>query len=86
MSSGTERILRERYAPETLKAEAPVQKSQVTWVLVMKAADHGAGFVFDACNEYNKAHGRQPHQSFVLLADAPGVGAKGDWVLKVAHP
>lgn len=86
MMSGTERILRQRYAPETLQVEAPVQKSQVAWVLVMKAADHGADYVFEACNQHNKAVGRQAHQSFILPADVPGVGAKGDWVIKEARP
>ena len=84
MMTGTEIILRRRYAPETLLIEAPVQKSQVTRTLVMKAADHGADCVFDACNAHNKAVGRQPHQSFILLADAPGIGSRGDWVIKFA--
>jgi hypothetical protein len=86
MMTGTELILRQRYAPETLQVEAQVQKSQAAWTLVMKAADHGADYVFEACNQHNKAVGRQAHQSFVLPADVPGVGSKGDWVIKEARP
>lgn len=84
--TGIEIILRRRYPPETLQVEAPVQKAQVTWTLVMKAADHGTDYVFDACNQHNKAVGRQPHQSFILPADVPGVGSKGDWVIKEVRP
>lgn len=86
MMSGTEIILRQRYAPETLQAEAPVQKSQVAWVLVMKAAEHGEDYVFDACTAHNKVNGRQPYQSFTLPVDVPGVGSRGDWVIKEARP
>ncbi|ALE01045.1 hypothetical protein PSYRMG_25280 [Pseudomonas syringae UMAF0158] len=82
MMSGTERILRERYAPNTLPSATPVQKSQATWTLVMKASECGEDYVFEACNQHNKANGRQPYQSFVLPADLPGVGCKGDWVVK----
>ena len=86
MMTGTEIILRQRYAPETLQIEAPVQKSQAAWTLVMKAADHGPDYVFEACNAHNRAVGRQPYQSFVLPADVPGVGSKGDWVIKGSRP
>lgn len=79
---GTERILRQRYAPHTLTNEVAVQKSQTTWTLVMKAAEWGEGYVFEACNQHNKANGRQPYQSFILPADLPGVGRRGDWVIK----
>lgn len=82
MMSGTELILRQRYAPETLPVETPVEKSRTTWTVVMKAADHGASYVFDACNEHNKANSRLPFQSFILPANLPGVGSKGDWVIK----
>lgn len=82
MMSGTERLLRARYCPETLPAETPVQKSQTTWTLVMKSADYGEDYVFDACNQHNKANGRQPYQSFILPADLPGIGRRGDWVMK----
>ncbi|AVB14456.1 MULTISPECIES: hypothetical protein [Pseudomonas syringae group] len=77
-----ELILRQRWAPETLPAEALIQKAHVTWTLVMKASDYGEDYVFDACNQHNKANGRQPYQSFILPADLPGVGYKGDWVIK----
>lgn len=80
--SGTERLLRARYCPETLPVETPVEESRTAWTVVMKAADHGESHVFDACNEHNKANGRLPFQSFILPADVPGVGSKGDWVLK----
>jgi hypothetical protein len=86
MMTGTEIILRQRYVPETLQVEAQVQKSQAAWTLVMKAADHGEDYVFNACCQHNKAVGRQAYQSFILPADVPGVGSRGDWVLKVAHP
>jgi hypothetical protein len=82
---GTERILRQRYAPHTLLTEAAMPKSQITWTLVMKAADHGEDYVFEACNQHNKANGGQPYQSFVLPADMPGVGSKSDWVIKECH-
>lgn len=77
-----ELILRRRWAPETMPVEVPVQKSQATWTLVMKAAEHGKDYVFEACNQYNKANVRQAYQSFVLPADVPGVGHAGDWVIK----
>ncbi len=48
----------------------------------MKASDHGEDYVFDACNQHNKANGRQSYQSFILPADLPGVGHKGNWVIK----
>ncbi|QUP67963.1 hypothetical protein PSYCIT7_010165 [Pseudomonas syringae Cit 7] len=48
----------------------------------MKASECGEDYVFNACNQHNKANGRQPYQSFVLPADLPGVGRKGDWVIK----
>lgn len=48
----------------------------------MKAADHGEDHVFDACNKYNETHRQQAYQSFVLPADVPGVGFRGDWVIK----
>lgn len=80
--SGTERLLRARYCPETLPVETPVEKSRTTWTVVMKAADHGASYVFDACNEHNKANSRLPFQSFILPANLPGVGGKGDWAIK----
>jgi hypothetical protein len=82
MISGTERLLRARYCPETLLVETPVEKSSATWTLVMKAAGHGEDYVFEACNQHNMAHGRLSFQSFILPADVPGVGSKGDWVLK----
>lgn len=77
-----ELILRRRWAPETLLVEVPVEKSRTTWTVVMKAADHEESYVFDACNEHNKANDRLPFQSFILPADVPGVGRKGDWVIK----
>lgn len=80
--TGTERILRERYAPHTMPVEVPVQKSQATWILIMKAAAYGEDYVFDACNDHNKKNARLPFQSFILPADVPGVGSKGDWVIK----
>ncbi|MCF7535374.1 hypothetical protein [Pseudomonas petrae] len=80
-----ELILRRRWAPETLPVEVPVQKSQATWTLVMKASEHGEGHVFTACTEHNKANGRQPYQSFILPADLTGVGSMGDWVIKREH-
>lgn len=86
MMSGTERLLRARYCPETLPTETVVQKSQATWTLVMKAAEHGEDYVFDACNAHNKANGRQPYPSFTLPADVPGVGSRGDWIIKEARP
>ena len=82
MMSGTERLLRARYCPKTLPVETPVQKSSATWTVVMKAADHGEDHVFDACNKYNETHRQQAYQSFVLPADVPGVGFRGDWVIK----
>jgi hypothetical protein len=80
--SGMERLLRARYCPETLLVETPVEKSRTTWTVVMKAADHGESYVFDACSEHNKANSLFPFQSFILPADLPGVGRKGDWVIK----
>lgn len=77
-----ELILRQRWAPETLPAEAAIQKAHVAWTLVMKASDHGEDYVFEACSQHNKAHSRLPFQSFILPADLPGVGYKGDWVIK----
>ncbi|MEN4749721.1 hypothetical protein ABEH28_08105 [Pseudomonas sp. Ps21-P2] len=77
-----ELILRRRWAPETLPVEVPVQKSQTTWTLVMKASEHGEDYVLTACNEHNKANSRFPFQSFILPANLPGVGRKGDWVIK----
>jgi hypothetical protein len=82
MISGTELILRQRYAPETLPVETPVEKSLTAWTLIMKAAEHGESYVFDSCSEHNKANARFPFQSFILPADLPGVGRKGDWVIK----
>ncbi|MCF7544900.1 hypothetical protein [Pseudomonas petrae] len=48
----------------------------------MKASEHGEDYVFDACNQHNKANGRLPFQSFILPADVPGIGSKGDWIIK----
>jgi hypothetical protein len=80
--NGTEKLLRARYAPHTLPVEAQIQKSQTVWTLVMKASVHGEDCVFDACTQHNKALGRLSFQSFILPADFPGVGCKGDWVIK----
>lgn len=82
---GLELILRRRWAPETLPIEAPVQKSSAIWTVAMKAADYGEDYVFEACNQHNMANKRLSFQSFILPADVPGVGCKGDWVLKHSH-
>lgn len=85
----TGRILRLKYAPETLRSIAAVSKSAdiASVQLVMSVEDFSDAEVMKACGEFNRAHPELMSYSFTLPTDytlpTGHILKAGSWVFKV---